>query len=674
MKSLSLTFCLAIFILAPTAKAQTKLKLFSVTPGTEKVELISNGDFQLQGLLVTNRHPFPEGWNRLGDVFADSGRNLVSANASVVASGDVSQGALVGQYSRAINLEPNTEYVFSGYLWNFGNVTDHVTTVIDLNDVPGEPQITLDAVDAKADQGYFVYRYFNTQNTGTNVLVRAFYDGFTGRGSASNYFPLAAQWDNLAITKASAFVLPQTNSLVSLQVTRSGDMVSILWPAAPLDLAPQFASTLSATSLWQNLTNAVLFTNNLNIMTLSNLSGAKFFRLVDAVDPSTMNQKLLMGYQGWFACPADGVVNGWRHWFRTQTPAVTNVTVDFWPDISELDPDELFTTGLTLSNGAPAKVFSSYKQKTVTRHFRWMRDNQLDGVFLQRFSSELADPNSFAGRNQVAASVRLGAEMHGRVFAIMYDISDQPASTLVSTLTNDWSYLVNNLKITSSPRYLRHKGKPVVAIWGFGFLDRPGTPAQAQIIINYFKAAGLTVMGGVPAYWRTLNSDSQTDPAWLAVYHSFDIISPWAVGRYSTLSGADNFKQNRIAPDLANTTLFGIEYMPVIFPGFSWHNLYGGPLNEIPRNGGTFYWRQVYNAQSAGCKMIYGAMFDELDEGTAMFKMAPTSAQLPAPGSFVPLNIDSQNLTSDWYLRLADQAGKMLRGKIPLGSQMPITP
>jgi len=29
---------------------------------------------------------------------------------------------------------------------------------------------------------------------------------------------------------------------------------------------------------------------------------------------------------------------------------------------------------------------------------------------------------------------------YGSVFAIMYDISGSPASTLVSTLTNDWNY------------------------------------------------------------------------------------------------------------------------------------------------------------------------------------------------------------------------------------------
>jgi len=89
--------------------------------------------------------------------------------------------------------------------------------------------------------------------------------------------------------------------------------------------------------------------------------------------------------------------------------------------------------------------------------------------------------------------------------------------------------------------------------------------------------------------------------------------------------------------------------MPVIFPGFFWHNLNGGPLNQIPRNGGSFYWRQVYNAVGAGCSMLYAAMFDEMNEGTSMLKMAPTTNQFPVGASLVPLNIDGQSLPNDWY-------------------------
>ena len=43
--------------------------------------------------------------------------------------------------------------------------------------------------------------------------------------------------------------------------------------------------------------------------------------------------------------------------------------------------------------------------------------------------------------------------------------------------------------------YLRHHGRPVVCIWGFGFNDssHPGTAAQCVQTIDWFKAAGCTV-------------------------------------------------------------------------------------------------------------------------------------------------------------------------------------
>src|SRR6185436_6882619 len=39
------------------------------------------------------------------------------------------------------------------------------------------------------------------------------------------------------------------------------------------------------------------------------------------VDTTTIENKLLMGYQGWFACPADGApTDRWVHWFGAQVP------------------------------------------------------------------------------------------------------------------------------------------------------------------------------------------------------------------------------------------------------------------------------------------------------------------------------------------------------------------
>lgn len=398
------------------------------------------------------------------------------------------------------------------------------------------------------------------------------------------------------------------------------------------------------------------------------------------VDPTTMTAKVMFGYQGWFACPGDGAPpDRWVHWFRNQTPDAANATVDLWPDVSELAADELCETDMTLPGGGTAAVYSSYHPATVDRHFEWMADHDLDGVFLQRFSSELGDPAFFALRNQIANNARFGAEAHERVFAMMYDISGQNPATLVQTIQDDWMYLVDTLEITGSPRYLQHDGRPVLGLWGLGFNDRPGTPAEAAQLIDWFTTSApakyrVTLLGGVPTYWRTLNNDSKSDPAWASVYRSFDVISPWAVGRYADEAGADAFRSNLIEPDLAAADAAGAEYMPVVFPGFSWFNLNGGALNQIPRNGGQFYWRQAFNAVDAGASMIYVAMFDEVDEGTAMFKVAPTAAQAPAQGSWLTLDADGVTLPSDWYLQLGDETGKMLRGDTSVSEDMPISP
>jgi hypothetical protein len=75
--------------------------------------------------------------------------------------------------------------------------------------------------------------------------------------------------------------------------------------------------------------------------------------------------------------------------------------------------------------------------------------------------------------------------------------------------------------------------------------------------------------------------------------------------------------------------------------------------------------------------MIYGAMFDEVDEGTAMFKLVASASDAPqrqAAPSFVTLDADGCRLPSDWYLRLAGAAAAMLRGQRPLSPETPLEP
>jgi hypothetical protein len=263
----------------------------------------------------------------------------------------------------------------------------------------------------------------------------------------------------------------------------------------------------------------------------------------------------------------------------------------------------------------------------------------------------------------------------------MYDVSgtDERNVDLVETFEEDWRYLVDVLGITDSSGYLHHDGLPVVAIWGLGFDDRPGTPEEAQRLVQFFHENPdpryqATVVGGVPFSWRTLEPNSHTDPAWADFYCSLDVISPWTVGAYAVEQDVDFWKP-AMEDDIARAEECGADFMPVVYPGHSFHNADPSrPFNELPRRGGRLYWHQVFSAMDVGAETIYNAMFDEVDEGTAMFKVAATAALSPVGLEVVTMDVDGECLPSDWYLRLAGEASRMLRGEIPMTATIPISP
>jgi hypothetical protein len=396
-----------------------------------------------------------------------------------------------------------------------------------------------------------------------------------------------------------------------------------------------------------------------------------------------LNQKLMMGYQGWFLCQGDGSpANDWRHWFRNSTnPSADQLNIDNWPDMTEYA--KTYPTGMNYPNHTRARLFSSHDESTVTTHFKWMKDYGIYGVYLQRFLGEAVnDPRFFEIRNHVLENVIQASRTHGRHFALMYDITGVPDDGLYDSLVNDWETLVDVYDLENEDGYVQQNGSPVLAIWGIGFSHTAVTPKTAQALIRYFHESAAPkyrayVIGGVPGQWRTLDGDSKSDPLWAGVYRSMDMISPWTVGRYNKNS-VDNWKVQRIVPDLAECDANGIDYMPVIFPGGSWFNQTGrtdsSRINDNPRDGGNFYWRQAYNAIGAGVRYLYVAMFDEVDEGTAMFKLAPNNSGAPAQGIFVTLDEDGYDLPSDWYLRLAGESQKMLDRTMAPTGVMPITP
>jgi len=394
-------------------------------------------------------------------------------------------------------------------------------------------------------------------------------------------------------------------------------------------------------------------------------------------DPSTLDKKVLLGYQGWFACPGDGA-GRWVHWSRG-VPTPDTLTVDMYPDLSEFDADELCEIpGLTIG-GKPAYLFSSRNARSVSRHFRWMKEYGLDGVLVQRFVGTIRGKR--ADGDTVLKNIMAAAKESGRTFAIEYDISGGNSETFSQTLKDDWMYLVDDLKVTAQPHYQRHQGKPVVSIWGMGLSDTGHPPADPQVakeLIEWFKSKApepryhVTYMGGTPARWGTLTADSRREPAWAEVYAMMDVLQPWNVGRYGTLEAVDRWKESVLVPDLKLTAANGQIYMPVVFPGFSWKNLKRNDRpNQIPRLKGEFLWRQAYNAKMAGATVLKIAMFDEVDEGTAVMKVVSRRSQAPDQGFWLTLDADGEELPSDWYLRLAGDITRMFHGERKPEAKLP---
>ncbi len=389
---------------------------------------------------------------------------------------------------------------------------------------------------------------------------------------------------------------------------------------------------------------------------------------VRGVDTSTPTGKVMAGYQGWFNCEGDGAGLGWMHWAaRKQKPfAPDNVNVDLWPDMAELTPEERFPTGFKLADGRAAEVFSSFRRETVLRHFRWMREYGIDGVFVQRFANGLKNAAGRHHKDVVLANCREGANREGRVYAVMYDLSGLPAGG-VAQVMDDWRMLRAQMKIGEDAAYLRHRGKPIVAVWGVGFADdRKYSLAECRALIEFLKADGCSVMLGVPTGWRELNRDAAPDPALHEVLKLADVLSPWTPGRYRTPQEAARHAEKFWKPDVAWCRDHSLDYLPVVFPGFSWHNMNSeSPLGHIPRLKGEFLWSQFVAAKTAGAQMIYVAMFDEVDEGTAIFKC---TNELPVgPTQF----LDYEGLPSDHYLWLTGQGARLLRGQLPLQNTLP---
>jgi chitodextrinase len=376
--------------------------------------------------------------------------------------------------------------------------------------------------------------------------------------------------------------------------------------------------------------------------------------------PGDVVGKITVGYQGWFACIGDGApINGWWHWTQNwgQPPSPSNTGIKCWPDMREFT--HAYQTGYAaLGNGRPATLFSSYDQQTVDTHFQWMKTYGIDTAALQRFN-----PTGGEGptRDAMAQKVRSAAESHGVKFHVMYDVTGW--TNMQSEIKADWT---DKMKAhTASSAYALQNGRPVVCIWGFGFNDtnHPFSTDACLDVINWFKSQGCYVIGGVPREWRTGGAGTRT--GYTDVYHAFNMISPWMVGAIGNAGDSDNAYNTYTVGDEADCAAHGIDYQPCVLPG---------DVSGRQRAHGDFMWRQFYNMVRAGAQGIYISMFDEYNEGNQIAKTAESQAWTPTNSGFLALDEDGTACSSDYYLRLTGDGGKMLKGQIALTATRPTQP
>jgi autotransporter-associated beta strand protein len=346
----------------------------------------------------------------------------------------------------------------------------------------------------------------------------------------------------------------------------------------------------------------------------------------------------MTGYQGWFGTPNDiADTGGWKHWARNGAMVPENFAIDAWPDLTEHDPASLARAGnVVTASGAPAYLFSSRNYPAVQKHFRWMRKHNVDGAWLQRFHPQAGGETEWPLYN-----VSKAAAEEGLAWGVEYDVSGMADATVAAKLQSDWEWLTTQFDILNDPRYIHEDGKPVVFIWGLAVPDRKFTPASANAVVDYFKAQGVYVLGGLPTNWSTLNASWQTH------MEKYDGVLVWM---NQNTSHAATFR-NR-----------GQDFHAHVWPGFSWAHLKKLPATPLTqytdRTGGQFLWTKGQTWINAGATdSLFLGMWDECDEST---QIIPMTEDHPLPHTEWGRFINNQNKPSDWWMMLSDELKRMM--------------
>ena len=124
-------------------------------------------------------------------------------------------------------------------------------------------------------------------------------------------------------------------------------------------------------------------------------------------------------------------------------------------------------------------------------------------------------------------------------------------------------------------------------------------------------------MGGIPAHWRTSSDDADRNPDFVNVWlNEFDAISPWTVGRYTTLDDVDRFSEENIKGDLqlirqrnddfdlGKAITRKVDYLPVVWPGGSVRISFPIPNTSWQRISQRNFRRDIISQKVVGLGML----------------------------------------------------------------------
>ena len=202
------------------ANSGTQLPLSQYQAGTESTSsaLVTNGNFEQPG--SPNPNPDPTGWTRTGTVQA--GQPITPPSPASTVGNFAAQGPLGNnvdgqKYTQTLTLAPNTSYVISAYMWNFGQATVGtdlgdltVAEVVDPTNATNTKTLGLERTASDGGNGangYFVYDTFNSNQFPNGAVLEV--EGDFGEPNLGTRPNIWWQVDNVAITPAAQFVPPR---------------------------------------------------------------------------------------------------------------------------------------------------------------------------------------------------------------------------------------------------------------------------------------------------------------------------------------------------------------------------------------------------------------------------------------------------------------------------------